>query len=324
MADKACRFAVARTKALEVSLFSDQDIADLLSTKDFDSAIGFLLEKGWGNSESGQDMEKILKAETDKTWEEIHSMSMDMSLFAPLSYQRLYHNLNAAIKDVVTDSGLSDLIYYDDVEIPGNEMKRIIEDKDFYALPEHMRKVAQEALEVMLHTGDGQLCDSIVDRGALEAMERAAKDTNNNFLIDYAASIVSVADIRIALRAAKSGRTKEFLERAIAPTSSLNANRLKAAAVSGVDAVMEFLRSDGFAEAADAVEESNSAFERWCDNRIIATIKSQKYVSETPGPVIAYLLARENEIKTVRIILTCKLNFVPEEQIKERVRDMYV
>ena len=34
----------------------------------------------------------------------------------------------------------------------------------------------------------------------------------------------------------------------------------------------------------------------------------QKYNSFSVGPLFAYLLARENEIKTVRIILTGKLN----------------
>lgn len=324
MADKACRFAVARTKALEVSLFSDQDIADLLATKDFPAAISFLQEKGWGDSDSGSDMQKILKAETDKTWEEIHGMNMDMSIFAPLSYQRLYHNLNAAIKDVVTDTGITTSIYYDDVDIPGAEMKRIIEERDFYALPEHMRKVAMEAMEVMLHTKDGQLCDSIVDRGALEAMESGARASGNSFLIDYIKSVVQVTNIRIAIRGARSGRSKEFMDRAISETSAINTTKLKACAVAGEDAVIEFLQTEGFAEAAEAAGESNSAFERWCDNKVISTIKSQKYISETPGPVIAYLLARENEIKTVRIILTCKQNQVPEDEIKERVRDMYV
>lgn len=321
---EAYRFAVARTKALEVSLLSDQDIADLVGTKDFSAALNFIIEKGWGNSDSGQDMQKILKAETDKTWEEINGMKMDMGIFAPLSYQRLYHNLNAAIKDVVTESDISDRIYYDDVAIPGAAMKRIIEERDFYKLPEHMRKVAQEALEVMLHTKDGQICDSIVDRGALEAMEQAAIATHNKFLIDYTKAVVAIADIRVAIRAAKSGRSKEFLDRAIAASRLINTTRLKEAAASDFEAVLEVLRTEGFSDAADAAEASNSAFERWCDNRIIATMKTQKYISETSGPVIAYLLARENEIKTVRIILTCKQNQVSEDEIKERVRDMYV
>ena len=42
------------------------------------------------------------------------------------------------------------------------------------------------------------------------------------------------------------------------------------------------------------------------------------------GPVIAYYLARQNEIRTVRIILTGKANGFPEEVIRQRVRAMYV
>ena len=38
----------------------------------------------------------------------------------------------------------------------------------------------------------------------------------------------------------------------------------------------------------------------------------------------AYVLARENEIKTVRIILSGKQNGFSEESIRERVREMYV
>ena len=70
--------------------------------------------------------------------------------------------------------------------------------------------------------------------------------------------------------------------------------------------------------------ESASAFERWCDNRIIETISPQKYNAFTIGPIIAYVIARQNEIKTVRIILSGKQNDLPEESIRERVREMYV
>ena len=40
--------------------------------------------------------------------------------------------------------------------------------------------------------------------------------------------------------------------------------------------------------------------------------------------VIAYVIARQNEIKTVRIILSGKQNELPDDSIRERVRKMYV
>ena len=46
---------------------------------------------------------------------------------------------------------------------------------------------------------------------------------------------------------------------------------------------------------------------------MIETIKPQKYNPFTAGPLVAYVLAKENEIKTVRIILTARLNGLEEE-----------
>ena len=57
---------------------------------------------------------------------------------------------------------------------------------------------------------------------------------------------------------------------------------------------------------------------------IIQTIKPQKYNPFSVEPLVAYVLARENEIKTVRIILSAKANNLPEDSIRERVREMYV
>jgi V/A-type H+-transporting ATPase subunit C len=40
--------------------------------------------------------------------------------------------------------------------------------------------------------------------------------------------------------------------------------------------------------------------------------------------VVAYYLARKNEIKTVRMLLTAKANGLSEKSIRERIRRMYV
>ena len=99
---------------------------------------------------------------------------------------------------------------------------------------------------------------------------------------------------------------------------------LAIAASENEEALMSYLETHGFREGADALKESPSAFERWCDNRLIETIRPQKMNSVSMGPIIAYYLARQNEIRTVRIILTAKANDFPEEAIRERVREMYV
>jgi V/A-type H+-transporting ATPase subunit C len=41
-------------------------------------------------------------------------------------------------------------------------------------------------------------------------------------------------------------------------------------------------------------------------------------------PIIAFIIAKENDIKNIRIILSGKLNKLLPSKIKERVRDTYV
>ncbi len=46
-----------------------------------------------------------------------------------LSYPKLFHNLKAAVKEVCTGDK-NRHIYYEDVRIPGEEMRKIVEDRD--------------------------------------------------------------------------------------------------------------------------------------------------------------------------------------------------
>lgn len=316
-------YAVARIRALEVSLFSNSAVDQLIACADYGQCIQFLQERGWGDSDTPADAEAILTREEEKIWEVVRELSVDMDKFDVLSYPKLFHNLKAAIKEVCTEEE-NRHIFYEDVSIPGKVMLEIVREKDFGKLPHNMQAAAEEAYETLLHTRDGQLCDVIIDRAALEAVYEAGQQAEDDIIRDYAESTVGVADIKIAVRSQKTVKSLEFMKRAMAECESINVDQLAKAALSGMDAIREYLSGTAYAEGAEALADSPSAFERWCDNRIIQTISPQKYNAFTIGPVIAYVIARQNEIKTVRIILSGKLNDLPDDSIRERVREMYV
>lgn len=316
-------YAVARIRALEVSLFSSSTIEQLIACKDDEAAIRFLQERGWGGADVPADADAILIREREKIWETIGEMHVDMDVFDVLSYASWFHNLKAAVKEVCTGrSGAN--IFYEGTPIPKQELLRIIKEKDYQALPENMQAAAEEAVDTLLHSGDGQLCDVIIDRATMEAIKEAGRLAEDDIIRDYAESTVAVADIKIAVRASRTAKTLEFMKRAMAPCDTLNIDSLAHAALAGMDSIIEYLNGSGYAEGAQALKESPSAFERWCDNRIIQTIKPQKSNPFSVGPLVAYVIARENEIKTVRIILTCKQNGLSDDSIRERVREMYV
>lgn len=323
MSSEKYTYAVARIRALEVSLFSNSTIDQLIACQSYEQCLQFLEEKGWGDTETSGNAEAILTREEEKIWEVVKELSVDMKNFDVLSFPKLYHNLKAAVKAVCTEEE-GRHIFYEDVSVPGDMMLEIIKEKDFYKLPEHMQQAAAEAYDTLLHTGDGQLCDVIIDRAALDAIYSAGKASDAVIIRDYAESTVAVADIKIAVRSQKTAKSLDFMKRAMAECESVNADQLAKAALAGMDAICEYLSGTAYAQGAEALKESASAFERWCDNRIIETISPQKYNAFTIGPVVAYVIARQNEIKTVRIILSGKSNDLPDESIRERVREMYV
>lgn len=324
MSEANYTYAVARIRALENSLFSSAVLDQLMSMKTYESCLQFLSEKGWGNNDTVLNAEAILSTEREKAWKTVKELLKDdTQILDVLSFEHLYHNLKAAIKESMT-SDHHGKIYYDDCAIDGKTMAQIIADKNFGQLPPHMREAAQEAYDTFLHTRDGQLCDAIVDRAALDAIYTEGKKARDAVIHVYAEATVAIADIRIAVRSQKTARTLEYMKRAMSPCDSLSVDRLAAAALSGKDAIREYLSGTAYAEGAQALSESSSAFERWCDNQMIEAVKPQKYNPFSAGPLVAYLLARENEIKTVRIILTGKYNELPEEEIRERIREMYV
>ena len=316
-------YAVARIRALEVSLFSNAVIEQLIACQSYEQCIQFLAERGWGDNDTSADAERMLKREEEKIWQVMKELSIDMKKFDVLSYPKLFHNLKAAIKEVCTEDTGRD-IYYEDAAVPGKEMLEIIREKDFGRLPGIMSSVAAEAYDTLLHTRDGQLCDIMIDRAALDAIYKAGMEAEDKIIRDYAESAVAVADIKIAVRSQKTAKTIEFMKRAMAECKSISVDQLSRAALNGPEAIRDYLAGTEYAGGAEALAESPSAFERWCDNRIIQTISPQKYESFTIGPVVAYVLARLNEIKTVRIILSGKRSELPDDSIRERVREMYV
>ena len=323
MSNTKYTYAVARIRALEVSLFSDAVIEQLLACRTADEALQFVMEKGWGDVSGDADMDAVLKREEEKTWEVIRDVAPDMKVFDVLSYPKLYHNLKAAVKEVCTEKETPG-IFYDDCDIPGGEMLRIIENREFSRLPGNMGRVAEEALDTLLHTRDGQLCDVMIDKAALEAVYEAGKRSGEPIIENYADTTVAIADIKIAVRSRKTGKSGDFMRSAMAECNSVNVEQLIRAALAGDEEIARYLEGTSYAGGADALRESPSAFERWCDNRMIETLKTQKYETFSVGPLLGYLIARENEIKTVRIILTGKQNGFPDDAVRERIREMYV
>ncbi|MCI5652448.1 MAG: V-type ATPase subunit [Ruminococcus bromii] len=314
-------YAVARIKARELSLLTQQDIDRLMACKTPAECFRALADKGWGTG-GEPTAEAIFAAETEKTWALMHELLPDLTPFNVLLYPIDFNNLKAAVKCTVTNTEPHN-VFMQGGTVDPQKMQLAVRQNDFSLLPDFMAEAASEATQVLLQTRDGQRCDVILDRACLSAIHRAGMESDNALVKALAELKVAVSDIKIAMRAQHTGKSRAFLEESLAPCATLDLAELISAAEKDAEALYAYLGRTDYADAVAPLKAGASVFEKWCDDRQTALVKEisrQDYF--TIAPLLGYVTARQNEIATVRIIVSGKQNNLPDERIRARLREV--
>ena len=315
-------FAVASVRAKENSLLKQGDLEQLINIEDYKKAVLFLNEKGYELPETSE-YSKVLDDELEATWNYIYSAAPEAEALRALIVKNDFQNLKDILKaEIIRES--ADKHFVKPSVIEPEKLKEAVSKRDFSELPEFIFAPAQKALEIITTTGSGQLCDAVLDKGALEAIIYFASLDGDNVLKEFAEEYVSCADIKTAYRAVKTGKNSVFISSSVAKTSKLDVDSLVSSASEGMEGFLEYLVSAGFSDYKDALDVGASAFEKYCDDKILSVIKKAKMTAFGASPLAAYFIAKETELKCIRIILSAKLSRVSGEIIRERMRELYV
>jgi V/A-type H+-transporting ATPase subunit C len=71
-------------------------------------------------------------------------------------------------------------------------------------------------------------------------------------------------------------------------------------------------------------EENFMVLEKEIENYLIDSIKGAKLIAFGPEPLVAYFLAKKNNALIIRMIMINKLNNIEPEEIKNRLRKLYI
>ena len=320
-------YAVTRAHIHERGLLGRHDIEQLISALDLQEVFNLLSDKGWGSPElPACSPDALVAYEYEKTWALIKELFDDLAPFDVFRVSDDFHNLKAAIKlnfSSSNDSGSSACFLKHGI-IPVRQITAAAENHDFSSLPGNMAAAGQNAYLALVHTGNGQMCDIVIDKAALKAIYEEGKKSKSALLFRYAELLVDCADIKSALRCCLMKKNREFIENIISYAGSLDFDALVSAAAGSPQAVYDFVKASPYSEAAEPLQQSLAAFERWRDNRIMELLKPQRNNYFGIEPLAAFILGRENEIRMVRLIFSAKLNNLNNEALRERLREMYV
>ena len=204
------------------------------------------------------------------------------------------------------------------------EIQNALQIGDYSALPEYIQEDLKEVYELAVRTNDGQLTDITLDRKASERMKFLADKTEDEFIKSFAEKIIAIANIKIAIRGARTSRDAVFFDSAFCKCDTLDIEELKQICPKGENEVLDYLENTVYSSVVEAVKESNSAFEKWCDDEIMNSVEQGKTENFSVAPIVAYYYAKETEIRNIRIILSCIYNGLSREKITERMRMLYV
>lgn len=321
MKDTSYTFAVAKIRAIEARLLNSSDLEQLIGASDYENAVRILKDKGIVGEK--EDVQTALKNQMLETWLLLNEISPDKNPLEILIVKNDFHNLKFALKALVSSRGGEEHFIVPSIIKP-ETVKSAVSGKRFSDLPDFLECVAERAYELLVRTMDGQLTDILIDAATLDNILGRAEKSNNAYIKKLAELLAVTANIKTAYRAAKTEKDEAFLQTALCDTKELSKSALIRAAKKGTDELLAFLSETSYKDAAASIKVSITAFEKWCDDIIMAHIESAKYKSFGVEPLIAYYIAKETEIKTIRIILSCKYNNLRAEIIRERVRKLYV
>lgn len=314
MKDTHYATAVARIRMNENYLMSADDVNRLIGAKSKADAVSIIADSGLCKR-SGDDID--FKRELSDMWELILSVAPEKHEFDFLLLDNDFHNLKTALKAVIANED-ADNLYLTPSVVPVADIENAVKTQKFGVLPDYMSKPLKKAYDLITENGDGQLCDAVLDSAFATAILKLTK-TSNTFVKGLADLMCDSIIMRTAVRCAKMKKDEEFMKIAIAPSNTLNKNSLIQSAQKGVDAVKDYLLKTDYSKIAKALDVSLSEFERECENMLSDYCESAKLTAFGPAPICAYIIKKSAQIKTARIVLTCKSAQMSEEDIRRRI-----
>lgn len=316
-------FSIGSVRAKENSLFTNSDIEHMLGCENEQALIRYLNDKGYGE---GKTIDEIIGNHTEEMWKYIKSVAPDFEIFNPFFYQNDVHNLKVVLKGIMASREYSSLLLKP-YTIDEDTLKTAVENRKFSLLPEWLSTSADKAYELLAHTGDARLSDAVIDKAVMQKMLESGKASGSEFLDSYFKTSVFYSNIKIALRSARTGTSRDYLGNALCEVDEFRMNSVITSALKGADNLIDTLSKFSEYDCNKAIEEyknSPSAFERFVDNKLMTlTQESCKRASNGAEPLMGYYLGCVAEIKAIHIIASGIRTKSSADTIRERLREIY-
>ncbi|MCX7904282.1 MAG: V-type ATP synthase subunit C [Caloramator sp.] len=320
--------SIARVKALETKMLDKAKFEALIEAKDFNEAVRMLQDTVYSNYDI-RDFEVGLKKALEDLYSEMRKISPSKEVVDFLAARYDAHNIKTLIKAKFSSFEYERLLYNIGT-IPLDSLKFMIKDENFRDLSPILRSCIEGAIGEYKANKNPQAIDITIDKGIIKYMFEIAEKSKLEYLLKIIKIMIDMTNIKAFIRIRVQDRERELFRKVFIEGGNIDIDHFLNSFNDSLDSFAnKIMHTEHFKWVKGGLEEylktnDLGSLEKYGDNYLIDFIKNSKFVSFGPDPLIAYIIAKENEIRLLRIVLTGKKNNVAPDVIRERLRDIYV
>jgi len=324
---------VIRTRVLENKLLDRPTIEKLVDAKDLEEVLRVLGDTEYGTAigavEKENDYEGMLLYELKRVYKLMRELSADPRVVDMIALRYDYHNIKVMVKEKLMSQDMSNLI----LGLGTYDFSKL---KAYYTAGQYrdMDPKIREAIEFIEkdfeEKEDPQRIDILLDIFYFKHLFSIADELGIDLFVQYVKDLIDFLNVNTAVRLKKQGKDMKFFEEVILYNGNIEKDIILLTLNEPIEVMINKFKNARIAKellaGLEAYQETGrlSVLEKHMDNYLINLNKSSKSVTFGPEPIFSYLVAKEMEIKTLRIIMISKVNNIPSETIRERLRDLYV
>jgi V/A-type H+-transporting ATPase subunit C len=318
----------AQVRMLETHMMSKATFLDMVNAETFEQAADFLSASEYAlppSKDRFAEAESILLHRRIVLRELFGELMIDKQIEKLFRTRDDFANLRLAIRRMLTKKPPG-TDYSSDGNVTPQQLKEAFEQENYGVLPDYMQQAAEQAVLAYYQTKDIRQIDSAIDSFQAEFNLRMARKLKNIFLLGLFRIQVDLTNIRTMLRLKFNQAQPEFsLDKIFLKGGYIAIERLEHGIAVGYESLGPLFFVTPYCRVVEVGANylsSNKSFlkvEQQCDEHLTEFLKSTIQIVTGPQPIIAYFLMKENEIRTVRLVLTAKRNHLDTKLILDRI-----
>ncbi|MCD6245293.1 V-type ATPase subunit [candidate division WOR-3 bacterium] len=238
------------------------------------------------------------------------------------------HNFKMFIKSKLAGTNLDSSMLSSYGTISVDTFMKVFDSEEETSLPEPYNSFNRNALAFFEESNDIEMLDIYVDSLYFKWRHELIKRSKNLFLINLDREVLTLTNLKSFARIVyfKNSTSAEsiFLAGGFIGKSFFTEHISE-----GLNQVWHYLKNtpyekivkDGYSSVVQ--EGSFALLEKLCENRLVHIARSTKSAIFGVEIVYSFMMAKENEIRTLRIILSGKKNNVSRKIIENRLPEKY-